>query len=366
MHPGPLIDCDVHHTWARQDELHAFMPAELRTQLDEAGFRIRPASSYPHTGGVNKRLDAFGPAGEPPGSQYEVLRDQLLDPFGVSRAVLSFDIGHEASHPNPHLGAAIARAANDWSIATWLDRDPRLHGAVIVANQFPEEAAREIRRVGGHPRMSEVLLVAGGLGMPLGHPVHHPIYEAAEELGLPVAIHVGAEWLPPTLAAGGLPGSRFEYHTLAGQSVVHHVTSFVTHGVFERFPRLRVLLVEIGLSWLPWLMWTLDAAYPDLRRESPWVRRLPSEYFREHVWITTQPLEMTERPEQLTDFLSTVEGVEDMLCFASDYPHWDTDELLYVKKRLPAAWHDKVFYENACRLFDWSVSDLPAPAVSAS
>lgn len=354
MAAEPIIDSDVHHTWASQDELLEFMEPAWRDRLRESGFKIRPASSYPPPGGVNKRLDSFGPNEAPPGSDYGTLVDQLLDPFGIERAVLSYDIGHEACQPNPELAVAIARAANDWSIAKWLERgDARLYGAVMVPNHLPREAAAEIRRVGGHPRMAEVLLVAAGLGLPLGHPTYHPIYEAAAEVGLPVAIHVGAEWHPHTISASGLPGTRFEYHTLAGQPVIHHAVSFITHGVFERFPNLRLFLIEIGLSWLPWLMWGLDAAYPDLRRESSWVKRLPSEYFAERVTISTQPLEMTPDPQQLVDYLSAFEGVENMLCFASDYPHWDTDERDYVERRLPAEWHRKIFYENACRAYGW-------------
>lgn len=354
MYDGPIIDCDVHHTWATNEELLGYMTPRWREFARDTGFAVRPASAYPHTGGLNKRLDSFGPEGEPPGSSAEVLAEQLLDPLGVTRAILSYDIGHEAAQPNPYLGANIARAANDWSIDRWLSgTDERLYGAVMVANQDPIAAAAEIRRVGGHPRMAEVLLVAAGLGMPLGHPVYHPIYEAAEEVGLPVAIHVGAESLPQAMSAAGPAMTRFEYHALAGQPVIHHLSSAVTHGIFERFPRLRLLLVEIGLSWLPWALHTLDVRYGELRRESPWVRALPSEYVRRHVVVTTQPFELTQRPGRLGELLATVDGVEELLCFASDYPHWDADELRFVDTRLPRGWPEKVFHDNAARAFGW-------------
>jgi predicted TIM-barrel fold metal-dependent hydrolase len=50
-------------------------------------------------------------------------------------------------------------------------------------------------------------------------------------------------------------------------------------------------------------------------------------------------------------------GGDDILCFASDYPHWDTDDPTYVASRLPKRWHKKVFYDNAADLFGWPAAD---------
>src|SRR5438128_1613521 len=142
-----------------------------------------PFGSYSNPYGDNRR-DTY-PAEGPPGSDYELLRKQLLDGLGVSRALLAHGVGVlAAALPNPHLAAAVARAANDWTIDCWLDRDERLAGSVLVSSQVPDAAAAEIRRVGGDRRMAAVVLTANGLEKPLGHPVYHPIYAAAEECGL--------------------------------------------------------------------------------------------------------------------------------------------------------------------------------------
>jgi predicted TIM-barrel fold metal-dependent hydrolase len=127
-----------------------------------------------------------------------------------------------------------------------------------------------------------------------------------------------------------------------------HVVSFVTHGAFERYRDLKLLVIESGVSWLPGLLWNLDGNYDRLRLESPWVKRRPSDYLRERVKLTTQPLEIPrDGRSNLVELLQSVEGIEDMLCFASDYPHWDSDALRFITRHLPTAWHEKIFAANA-------------------
>ena len=92
-----------------------------------------------------------------------------------------------------------------------------------------------------------------------------------------------------------------------------------------------------GAAWLPSLLWRFDAEYKGLRREVPWLKRLPSEYVAEHVWLTTQPLEASPRREQLIDLLGWVNGAE-RLVYSSDYPHWDADEVNHVSARSETLW----------------------------
>jgi predicted TIM-barrel fold metal-dependent hydrolase len=355
-----LIDSDVHHQWASDAEILAYLPRRWQDILvapSRSSFPMGPPSIWvPHTNGTNLRIDAFGPNGGPPASDYETMRDQYLDPLNVHKAVLSFNIGLNGGLANMYLAKELVSAINDWNRDTWLARDDdRLTSVILVPSQDPLDAAREIRRVAGHPKIVEVLLVHNGLGKPFGHPVYHPIYEAAAEVGLPIGIHTGGEiWgggAHPS--AGGTPNSRLEYHTLFPQAMMHHATSLISHGVFEKFPSLRVLLIEAGVSWLPWLLWRMDAMFDGLRQESDWVRRLPSEYFRDHIRLTTQPLEMSPRPRQMVELLETLDGAQDMLCYASDYPHWDADDPLIVANRLPKAWRPKLFYNNAAKFYGW-------------
>jgi predicted TIM-barrel fold metal-dependent hydrolase len=126
------------------------------------------------------------------------------------------------------------------------------------------------------------------------------------------------------------------------------------------------VLNEFGLTWLPPVVWSLDAEYDLLRLESPWVKRYPSEYVHDHVRLSTQPLETTSDGRQLIEFLSTLDGIEDLICFSSDYPHYTMDDFAWASRIIPDAWHRKVFFDNARDLFAWSDVPTEAPVAASA
>lgn len=365
MYAGGVIDCDVHHDWPTDEHLVPYLSAGWREYVEGPGrlmndgslIPLAPTQLIPNPTGTN-RPEAFPGNGHKAGSNYELMKEQLLDPSNMERVILQFGPPEFlGAFPNPYFATEVARAANDWTIDNWLSHpDSRLYGAMLVASQNPEEAAKEIRRVGGHPRIAEVLLATSGLGKPFGHPAYAPIHEAAAEMGLPLAIHTGGEAFPGQGASpigSGMPSFYFEVAMLTYQGSMTHLTSFITHGVFEKFPALKVLIVEAGVAWVPSLLWRLDTGYKALRREIPWVKRAPSEYFHDHVRMSTQPLDRSPDPEQLVETIRFFGG-EDILCFSTDYPHWDTDEVNYVETKLPKEWHQKIFHDNAVDLYGWT------------
>jgi uncharacterized protein len=360
---GPVIDVDVHHNWQSAQDIVNRLPRKWRDYVTGPGkngpMPITPTPrGMQHPGGTNKRLDTFPPGGGPPASDYETLAKQLLDLHNIERCVLIFENELMPAVSNPDYSLALLAAAHDWNRDTWLSLDDdRLYSVVMVPTQLPEQGAAEIRRVGQDPKIVAALLSFNGQNRPYGHPVYRPIFEAAQELDLPVIMHAtGAEAYGGILPynAGGRAATRLEGHTLLHMSTIQHVLSLVLGGVFEQFPRLKFVAVEAGTAWLPWLAWKLDAHYDILRRESDWLKRLPSEYLREHILLTTQPLEMSPEPGQLQQLYEAFGGMENQLCFSTDYPHWDADTPAYIRRRLPPEWHRKVFYENALGAFRWS------------
>lgn len=125
------------------------------------------------------------------------------------------------------------------------------------------------------------------------------------------------------------------------------LVSIVTEGVFDRFPGLRVALIEGGFTWLPAFLWRFDKEWRNLRRLVPWVKRPPSAYIREHVRLTIQPLDAPPTTQQLLQVVEQI-GSEDVLFYASDYPHLhDGDPEQTLLQDLPATLAQKVRSENA-------------------
>jgi uncharacterized protein len=363
-----MIDCDVHQNFNSLRDLLPWLDPAFRDYVTEGGYGGFTLPNYPwvHPSGFMMG-DAAVPDGGVPGSDYETLREQLLDRFELEYAVLTGeDILNISCMAHPQLAAALATAYNRWLVEEWLPRDGRLRGSIVVATQDAQRAAQEIRDFGERPGVVQVILPCGARSG-YGDPHYGPIFDAAAELGLPVAMHVGAEGLatnpPPT--AVGYPFYYLEWHTLLPSAAMGHLVSLVCHGVFERLPSLRVVCVEAGVSWLPGIVWRLDANWKALRTETPWVRRLPSEQIREHVRFTTQPLEQPRRKSDLHAVLQSVDGLEDMLMFATDYPHWDFDSPRQTVARIPDAWREKVLSENARTLYGLPERSSARAAVEA-
>ena len=349
-----MIDCDVHPQIGDVEELLAYVdPGQrewFRTQGPGLGL---PGYSWAHPVSWF-RNDLEQEDGRPPGSIAEVVAHEALDPFDAEIAVLNADDAVTVSlMPSPYRAAALARAHNEWLRERWLDADPRFRGAIVCAAQNPQAAADEIRRVAEDERFVHVLLV-GGAERPYGEPRYLPIFEAAAECDLPIAIHSGGEGMGIAAPPGGAGAPTFyiEWHTLGSAgSVMAHLVSLVCHGVFERLPNLRVLLIEGGVAWLPGILWRLDTNWRALRAEVPWLERKPSEIVRERVRFATQPLEHTDGDDELLFEMLAAAGAPDVLCFSSDYPHWDFDEPRWTVARLPEAWRDPVLQGNAEALY---------------
>jgi uncharacterized protein len=359
-----LVDCDVHPIMkGGMGDLRPYLSkaAQRRLGLDErrrltaAGHReavsIPRNLLYVNQAGV-LRDDARAPDGSAPGADPAFTARQLLDAHGIDRAVL---IGGEVlglgALPDPDAAAVIASAYNDWLAQTWLAADDRYRGTLVVGAQDPALAAREIRRAGQDERFVAVLLPLTNILMGERH--YYPIYEAAAEIGLPVTVHPNSgegifRTSPPM--AGGTPTYYVEWHTGLSQVFQANVISLVCHGVFERFPNLKVVVTEGGIGWIPDVVWRLDKNVKGLRDEVPWIKRLPSEYVADHVRFTTQPLPEPKRRSHLHALLE-VARAERTLMFSSDYPHWDFDDPRHVLTALPPATRDRVKARNAIETY---------------
>ena len=118
----------------------------------------------------------------------------------------------------------------------------------------------------GDPNFAQVLLLTR-TAEPLGQRRYWPIYEAAGAAGLPVGIHAFGYGGRP-MTAGGWPSYYIEEMVGHAQCQQAVLTSLVFEGVFERFPKLKVVLVEAGFAWAPALAWRMDGSSRKLRQGS--------------------------------------------------------------------------------------------------
>jgi predicted TIM-barrel fold metal-dependent hydrolase len=343
-----IIDCDVHPYPRNIDQIKAYMPEPWRSRFngnEKRGFYDNPIH-------VN-RLDAFTPDGGYPCSDPAYMREHLLDEYGIDYAIL-LPRAFATKYPSPDFGTAVAAAFNDWLADVWLDHnneDGRCKGSITVAHQDPIAAAKEIDRWAGHPHMVQVMMDSGARA-PLGQRQFYPIYEACERHGLPIALHPGTEGIGPNeMMTPGYPTTYIEWHTGLMLSFQAHLISFITEGVFESFPKLKLVLVEGGSAWLPALLWRLDAEWKPLREEVPWVKKRPSEYIRDHVRVTSQPIENPDNQQHLLQIFEMMDA-KNILMFSTDYPHWDFDSPTRSFPRLPEELKKRIFFENAKELYN--------------
>jgi uncharacterized protein len=344
-----IVDCDVHahpgllvNEWAKgvmKDRL-------MREPRPLATFYMPPDGVV----GGAMREDSVPPGGGAPGSDPEFAFQQLIREAGVDLALLQPFTLH---YLDPELEHAHKSAANDYLAQVWLDEHNqygRWYGSVSVSTKTPELSAVEIERWAGHPYMAEVL-ISPQMPFHLGDTRMDPIYAAAVRHRLPVVTHLfssGPYEITPIYPVG-MPAHWNDY--FAGYPLVFasHLMSLIFDGTFDRHPELTFVFVEGAFTWAMPVIWRMDKIWEARKRDLPLVRRRPSEYVRDHIFFTTQPLETPEQGGDLKTYLEWMDP-SDLLMFSSDYPHWTFDDPSWAAKRFPDDAHDRIMYLNAIEL----------------
>lgn len=344
-----VIDCDIHPNFTSKKALLPYLEPRWREHYETFGATTHSGGYYPRANMNAARTDAWPPNGNPPGSDLPFMQQQLLDEWDIEFGILQPLLGVGAE-TNMGYAAALARAQNEWLVAEWLQPEPRLRAALVVPYEDGDLSAAEIDRVGDHPGFVQVMLIAR-TSEPLGRQKYWKIYEAAQRHNLPISVHFGGHGGHP-ITGSGWPSFYLEDHAGMSSALQSQMISLVCEGVFERFPSLKVVLVEGGFGWVPSLAWRLDAAWKKLKAEVPLLKRKPSEYVQEHIWFTTQPMEEPANPQHFVELIESF-NLHERLMFSTDYPHWDFDapDAALPKVKLPDGAYQKIMSENARGLF---------------
>ena len=352
------IDCDLHPTAPTVAQLLPYLDEYWRDHItnraiDRMSFAM---TSYPPNAPISTRKD-WRPVKDGP-DDLDRLRAQLLDAFGLRFGIANVLHGSVALF-NDDMAAALCRAVNDWLKTEWLDREPRLRGSILVTPQDPVQAVKEIERLAQDRRFVQVMLPAMGERL-LGRRELFPVYEAAEHYGLVIGVHAGSTYrYAPTIV--GWPSYQFEDYVAQAQAFANQTISLVSEGVFRRFPALKMVMLESGVSWLPVTMWRTDKTWRGARTEVPWVDRWPSDIIRDHLRFSIAPFDAPDASAvvQTLDHI----GTDAVLLFSTHYPHWQFESDEVLPDGLPESALTKILIENALATYP-RLAQAPADAIS--
>jgi uncharacterized protein len=227
----------------------------------------------------------------------------------------------------------------------------RLKGLIVVPGSAIEEGVQEIRHW-GRSQWAVAVMPLLGEGTPVDHPVLEPIWRAAEEYDLPI-VHHSTTWNPPYF-----PGhADLHDNIFLGRMVSHpwggmrFLSAFIGAGIMDRYPKLRMGLLECGFGWLPYWARRMDEQAKYVGAMAP-LKLSCSDYLRSGRFFCS--IEMHEG-EELFDFVTGYLG-EDVLMYASDYPHSEchfpdsVNNVLAWSKVAPRA-RQKLMWDNANRFY---------------
>ncbi len=246
-----IIDADGHiNDHACGEEIAEYMPkgnqmAKLFPEFDHLHFRYLKQ---------NRRA-----TGNPSPEDW----NQFLEKTGISWTVLYPTAGLAVGRIMASDWAVIAcKAYNTWLYEKFLSKNSRLEGVALIPFQDIDAAISELRRAVKELGMLGGMLPSNGEAIQghLGNKIYWPLYEEAEKLGCALAVHVGC------LHHMGLDSFATYYpaHALGHPfSLMIQASALLAHGVFDRFPNLRVAFLEGGATWVPFMMDRLDRSYHD-------------------------------------------------------------------------------------------------------
>jgi predicted TIM-barrel fold metal-dependent hydrolase len=335
------IDCDVHPTMPGLKTLLPYMEPYWADTLVQRGMHELNSISYPANSPLTGRSD-WRSDGTKPAATLEQLQAQLLDPYDIEFAILNCLYGVQLPF-SEDMGAAYARAVNDWIAKEWLDRDPRLRASILIPIQNADLAVAEIERLAPDRRFVQIMTLVAGETL-LGRRHHWPIYEAAQRHNLPVAIHAGSSFRNPPTPIGWSSYHIEDYlsHAITFQS---QLANLIAEGVFKKFPELKIVMLESGVSWLPGFLWRFKKYWRGLTMEIPWVDRSPVDIVKDHVRFSLTPFDAPENAEDVAKIFEHL-GSDELVLFSTDYPHWQFDGDDPLPKGLPDDLATKILVDN--------------------
>jgi predicted TIM-barrel fold metal-dependent hydrolase len=374
-YPG-AIDADGHileppDTWGKYIDPR-FRDRAIRITTDQNGLEILEIGGGPskyrrpgqlaQSGAMGKRGEELKPHPDktyvnqaPFGSMDPKERLARMDQEGLEKAILYPTLGlawETEDIDDLELQAAYARAYNRWIVDFCADSGGRLVPIAHISFGDPREAARELERAVKAGCKGAFCVPFTPTYKSHAHPDYDPFWAKAQELNVPVGIHPSGE--PPAKRVH----QRFRdmqkwalwHHNVHGaQGPLQAFTALFQYGLFDRFPTIKVVVLESGAGWAGYLLNRMDAVYESPLGETVRLKEKPSYYFYRQCWISGDPDEKAFG--HIVDFVGA-----DKFFWASDFPHFDhpgnyMEELRELVEPMSASTRQKVIGENVAKVY---------------
>jgi hypothetical protein len=244
-----------------------------------------------------------------------------LDKEGLDAAIIypSLDLTWETDTDDVEYTQAMCRAYNRWMTDWSADSGGRLIPVAHLSLTDPAAAAAELERAVKAGHRGGWVVQFTTTRKPHGHNDHHILFAKAQELDVPLGIHVSLEpqWCwPGRYDKEYVRKQTWFLNVTASDAIRHALASFMAYGVFDKFPRLKLVILEVGAGWVQYWLDRMDAVYDSVMGRGVPLKEKPSFYFRRNVWVSADPDERS-----LPAMVDLCGG--DRFFWASDFPHPD-------------------------------------------
>lgn len=264
--------------------------------------------------------------GAPTAAMDAKARLAYMDSKGIAKSVLYPTLGlFLGESKDAELYAAHCRAYNRWIVDFCSDSGGRLIPiAQVSLDDDPNDAARELERAVKAGAKGGFFLPFNWQKKSPGHPDFNPLWAKAQELDIPLAIHPTAD--PPELDVhkrfselaqeGDLFNFTWYMDVLVAQGMMQSFVSLFHYGLFDRFPTVKMVVLESQAGWIGYLLDRMDAVFRVPIGKTTKMKESPSTYFQRQCWISADPDEKAVSP--VINFVGS-----DRFFWASDFPHPD-------------------------------------------
>lgn len=253
----------------------------------------------------------------PPAAQDPHARIRWMDDNGIDASVLypSLGLNWQSECEDAALATAHCRVYNDWIAAFCEPYPQRLLPAALISLMDVGKAVKEIKRAAKLGIRGVYLFPIPTNGIPYGDRYYDPFWAEVQDLDLPIGIHVSSTPYYPWhqyIPNAGFNNNTWYFSLVQKMDCQLCFITFFQGAVFDRFPRLKLGVVESGCSWISHMLDSMDAFAEE--GPSATMKLRPSEYFQRQCWITG------EADERAFAAMARIVGAE-RLHWGSDYPH---------------------------------------------